>query len=435
MLQETVLRVSDGRFAPPTIVCNDEHRFIVAEQLRALDVVPRTVILEPVGRNTAPAAAVAALSLLEDDQDACLLLLPSDHIVRFPKVFCDAVTTGLAAAQDGALMTFGITPDRPESGYGYIKKGVPHKTADACFQVEAFIEKPDDERASEFLAVGDYYWNSGIFLIAAKTFLNELEQNLPDMVSHCRRALNQGRTDLDFLRLDKVAFEAIKGESIDYAVMEQTENAAVMPVEMGWSDVGSWRAIWEIAEKDEGGNYTSGDVIMFNVKNSYIRADGPLVTAAGIEDLILVATDDVVLAASMDHAQSVREIVNQLNAEDRDERKFHTRVYRPWGWYQALGAGERFQVKLILVHPGERISLQLHHKRAEHWVVVSGTATVTRGNETFSLAENESTFIPLETKHRLENQGASPLRIIEVQSGDYLGEDDIFRFDDEYGRE
>lgn len=435
MLQETVLRVSGDEYGRPTVVCNDEHRFIVAEQLRALGTEPRAIILEPFGRNTAPAAAVAAISLMESEPDACMLLLPSDHLVRLPEAFREAVAAGLVAAREGALVTFGITPDRAETGYGYIQKGAPHAATGNSFAVAQFTEKPDAERAAAFITSGDYFWNSGIFLIAANAYLEELERNHPTMVSKCREALSRGQRDLDFLRLEAEAFGDIEGESIDYAVMEQTEHAVVVPVEMGWNDVGSWSALWDIAEKDENGNYLSGDVITTEVKNSYIRADNRLVAAAGLEDLILIATDDAVMAASMDHAQSVKDLVDQLKAAGRDEHIFHTRVYRPWGWYQTLDLGERFQVKLITVNPGERLSLQLHHKRAEHWVVVSGTATVTRGEETFSLAENESTFLPIEIKHRLENAGNEPLRIIEVQSGVYLGEDDIVRFDDEYGRD
>jgi len=434
MLQETVRRVAGKGFAPPVVVCNEEHRFLIAGQLRELDIAPSRMVLEPVGRNTAPAAAVAALLLAGDDADAVMLLLPSDHVVEDVSGFLAAVETGLAAAENGALVTFGIPPTGPETGYGYIRRGAAYAGAKGCFRIARFVEKPDLEEARRLVRAGDYHWNSGMFLVRAGRYLEELERLKPEMVGCCRRAVAGAVEDLDFLRLEAEAFSGIEPLSIDYAVMEHTEAAVVVPADMGWSDVGSWSALWEIGAKDGDGNVVLGDVITDGTTNSYIRSEGRLVAALGLDNVVVVATDDVVLVVRRDEAQNVKKVVEALARAGRPEHSVHTKVYRPWGYYQSIDAGDRFQVKRLHVNPGQKLSLQMHHHRAEHWVVVSGTAKVTRGDETFLLNENESTYLPLGVKHALENPGDAPLCVIEVQSGDYLGEDDIVRFEDRYGR-
>ena len=434
MVQETVQRVTGKRFAPPLVVCNEEHRFIIAEQLRELEIAPSAMVLEPVGRNTAPAAAVAALLLAEHDADAVMLLLPSDHVIKDVAGFHAAVETGLAASGHGALVAFAVPPRGPETGYGYIRRGAPYEGIDGCFRVARFVEKPDLETARQYVRAGDYDWNSGIFLFPVGRYLEELERLQPEMLESCRAAVAGAADDLDFLRLEAEAFTGIEPLSIDYAVMEHTDNAVVVPVDMGWCDVGSWSALWEIGTKDADGNVTLGDVIAHGTRGSYIRSDGRLVAALGLDKVVVVVTDDAVLVVPRDMAQNVKTVVEDLEKAERTEHSVHSRVYRPWGHYQTIDAGERFQVKHLHVNPGQKLSLQLHHHRAEHWVVVSGTAKVTRGDETFLLGENESTYLPLGVKHALENPGEAPLRIIEVQSGDYLGEDDIVRFEDRYGR-
>ena len=434
MLQETVRRVAGKGFAPPVVVCNEEHRFLIAGQLRELDIAPSRMVLEPVGRNTAPAAAVAALLLAGDDADAVMLLLPSDHVVEDVSGFLAAVETGLAAAENGALVTFGIPPTGPETGYGYIRRGAAYAGAKGCFRIARFVEKPDLEEARRLVRAGDYHWNSGMFLVRAGRYLEELERLKPEMVECCRRAVAGAVEDLDFLRLEAEAFSGIEPLSIDYAVMEHTEAAVVVPADMGWSDVGSWSALWEIGAKDGDGNVVLGDVITDGTTDSYIRSEGRLVAALGLDNVVVVATDDVVLVVRRDEAQNVKKVVEALARAGRPEHSVHTKVYRPWGYYQSIDAGDRFQVKHLHVNPGQKLSLQMHHHRAEHWVVVSGTAKVTRGDETFLLNENESTYLPLGVKHALENPGDAPLCVIEVQSGDYLGEDDIVRFEDRYGR-
>ncbi len=434
MLQETVRRVAGKGFAPPVVVCNEEHRFLIAGQLRELDIAPSRMVLEPVGRNTAPAAAVAALLLAGDDADAVMLLLPSDHVVEDVSGFLAAVETGLAAAENGALVTFGIPPTGPETGYGYIRRGAAYAGAKGCFRIARFVEKPDLEEARRLVRAGDYHWNSGMFLVRAGRYLEELERLKPEMVECCRRAVAGAVEDLDFLRLEAEAFSGIEPLSIDYAVMEHTEAAVVVPADMGWSDVGSWSALWEIGAKDGDGNVVLGDVITDGTTDSYIRSEGRLVAALGLDNVVVVATDDVVLVVRRDEAQNVKKVVEALARAGRPEHSVHTKVYRPWGYYQSIDAGDRFQVKRLHVNPGQKLSLQMHHHRAEHWVVVSGTAKVTRGDETFLLNENESTYLPLGVKHALENPGDAPLCVIEVQSGDYLGEDDIVRFEDRYGR-
>ncbi|MCH6590996.1 MAG: mannose-1-phosphate guanylyltransferase/mannose-6-phosphate isomerase [Proteobacteria bacterium] len=434
MLQETVRRVAGKGFAPPVVVCNEEHRFLIAGQLRELDIAPSRMVLEPVGRNTAPAAAVAALLLAGDDADAVMLLLPSDHVIEDVSGFLAAVETGLAAAENGALVTFGIPPTGPETGYGYIRRGAAYAGAKGCFRIARFVEKPDLEEARRLVRAGDYHWNSGMFLVRAGRYLEELERLKPEMVECCRRAVAGAVEDLDFLRLEAEAFSGIEPLSIDYAVMEHTEAAVVVPADMGWSDVGSWSALWEIGAKDGDGNVVLGDVITDGTTDSYIRSEGRLVAALGLDNVVVVATDDVVLVVRRDEAQNVKKVVEALARAGRPEHSVHTKVYRPWGYYQSIDAGDRFQVKRLHVNPGQKLSLQMHHHRAEHWVVVSGTAKVTRGDETFLLNENESTYLPLGVKHALENPGDAPLCVIEVQSGDYLGEDDIVRFEDRYGR-
>jgi len=434
MLQETVARVSGPDFGPPVIICNDEHRFVIAEQMRELGIEPRAVVLEPAGRNTAPAAVVAALLLIRDDPDARLLVLPSDHVIEDVERFRAATALAAKAADDGALVTFGIPPTRPETGYGYIHRGEPYPGIDGCYRIDRFVEKPDPETARGYVDAGDYAWNSGMFLFGAGTLLDEAQRLKPDMVSCCRAAVANAREDLDFLRLGHEAFVAAESVSIDYAVMEHTRRGAIVPAEMGWSDVGSWSALWEIGDHDAQGNAVVGDVMTLDVRDSYIRADGNLVTAIGVEDLVIVAADDVILVASRDRAQDVKKMVEELERAGRTEHYVHTRVLRPWGSYQQVDGGERFQVKQLVVNPGEKLSHQMHYHRAEHWVVVSGTAKVTRGEDTFYLVEDQSTYIPHTVPHALENPGQVPLRLIEVQSGTYLGEDDIVRFGDHYGR-
>ncbi|MGB0683682.1 MAG: mannose-1-phosphate guanylyltransferase/mannose-6-phosphate isomerase [Magnetovibrionaceae bacterium] len=434
LLKETCRRVWGGAFQAPLVICNTEHRFIVAEQIRETGIEPGEIVLEPVGRNTAPAVAVAALIARQRDPDASILILPSDHVIRDLDAFHGAVDLAARAAENGALVTFGIEPDGPETGYGYIKCGAPLADAPGVFEVARFAEKPDLNTAQAMLAEGGYSWNAGMFLFRAERYLEELGRLHPGMLRACEAAVEGGRRDLDFMRLDEEAFHACPSDSIDYAVMEQTRSAAVVPVEMGWNDVGSWSALWDLAEKDEAGNGLIGDVIAEDVGSSYLRTEGPLIAAVGIENLVVVATQDAVMVAPRDRAQEVKSLVLRLKANERDERVSHTRVHRPWGWYQSTDADNGFQVKRLCVKPGAKLSLQYHHHRAEHWVVVSGTAKVQRGTEEMILSRNESTYIPLGEKHRLENPGSVPLHIIEVQSGEYLGEDDIVRLEDDFSR-
>ena len=434
MVQETARRVAGEAFAAPTVICNVEHRFIIAEQLREVGIRPARILIEPVGRNTAPAVAVAALVLSRAEPRALMLVLPSDHIVGNGPAFLSAVATAAAAARSGALVTFGITPDRPETGYGYIRQAGAVPDIPGCFAVAEFVEKPPPELAQRYLKQGGYAWNSGMFLMRADRYLAELERYEPAILAACRRAVDEGREDMDFIRLGEAAFAECPSKSIDYAVMERTTAAAVVPADLGWNDIGSWSALWEIGAKDRDGNTIVGDVIVSDVRNSYIRGDGLLVAALGVENAVIVVTDDAVLVTTRDKAHDVRAIVDELKRRKRTETDSHTTGYRPWGHYRTVETGPEFQVKQLVVKPGAKLSLQLHTKRAEHWVVVSGIARVTRGDEVFTLRQNESTYIPLGTKHRLENPGDVPLRMIEVQSGTYLGEDDIVRFDDVYGR-
>jgi mannose-1-phosphate guanylyltransferase/mannose-6-phosphate isomerase len=434
MLEETARRFAGPLFGPPVALCNDEHRFIAAEQLRAADIEPAAIILEPVGRNTAPAAAVAALYLVERDAEAVMLLAPADHVIADVAGFIKGIETALPAALEGSLVTFGITPDRAETGYGYIECAAAAAGADGVFAIERFTEKPDAATALEYVASGNHYWNSGIFLMRAATFLAELERLQPDILAVARGALEAADTDLDFMRLDRDIFEKAANISIDYAVMEPTDKGAVVPLDVGWSDVGSWAALWELDQKDDAGNVVHGDVEALQVNDSYLRSDKGLLTVVGLDGIVVVVTDDTVLVAQKDASQEVKTLVERLRDAGRSETVTHATTYRPWGSFRSVDAGSGYQVKRITVKPGGRLSLQKHGRRAEHWVVVVGTATVTRGEEVTELHANQSTYIPIGMAHRLENRTQEELQLIEVQSGDYLGEDDIERLEDIYGR-
>ena len=429
MVQATWRRVEALADLAPIVVANEEHRFLVAEQLRQVGAPVPAILLEPVGRNTAPAIAAAALQAMAGGADPLLLVLPSDHVVRDVAGFQRAVREASSAAEAGALVTFGIVPDAPETGFGYIQA----EAGDGLRQVLRFVEKPDAATARSYLDAGGYYWNSGMFLFRASRYLEELARFRPDIVDAVRAAHAAARHDGDFVRLDKDAFSACPSDSIDYAVMEKTADAKVLPVDIGWNDVGSWSALWDVAERDADGNAHHGDVIAVDSRNSYAYAQR-LVALVGVDDIVVVETDDAVLVARKDKVQEVKQVVARLKQEQRSQAVLHREVHRPWGSYDSVDNGGRHQVKRIKVKPGAALSLQMHHHRAEHWIVVSGTAKVTRGDETLLLSENESTYIPLGVKHRLENPGKVPLELIEVQSGSYLGEDDIVRFEDVYGR-
>ena len=436
LLQQTIERVADpGRFAPPLIVANEAHRFIIAEQLRALDIAPQALLLEPFGRNTAPAAAIGALAIAEADAGALMLLMPSDHVIADRSAFAAALERASVAARQGMLVTFGIAPDRPETGYGYIAAGAPIAAAPGAFALSAFVEKPELAEAERYVAAGTHFWNSGMFLFPVASYLSELERLRPEMLAACKAALAAARRDDDFVRLDKAAFAACPSDSIDYAVMEHTPHAAVVPASMGWSDVGSWDALWALSDKDGAGNAVTGNVVAEDARNCYLRSETGLLTAVGVEDLVVIATDDAVMVAPRSRSQEVKQLVARLTAEERTEAATFPTVHRPWGSYKGIHAGHRVQVKHIVVKPGGKLSLQMHHHRAEHWVVVQGTARIVRGDEVLVLTEDQSTYIPLGVRHRLENPGKIPLHLIEVQSGSYLGEDDIVRFDDHYGRD
>ncbi|HWJ93394.1 MAG TPA: mannose-1-phosphate guanylyltransferase/mannose-6-phosphate isomerase [Telluria sp.] len=435
MLQETALRVAGwpGLMAP-LVVCGNEHRFLVAEQLREIGVTPMGILLEPAGRNTAPAVAAAANYLAATDPEAVMLVLPADHVIEDREAFQAAVMRAAGLVERGALATFGIVPNAPETGYGYIRRGEPLPACDDCYKVERFVEKPDRATAEAFLADGGYYWNSGMFLFQAQRYLSELAKFKPEIAAAAEAAVRTGYRDLDFCRLDEAAFTACPSDSIDYAVMERTRDAVVVPADIGWNDVGSWSALWEVQQRDGDGNAKRGDVYLDNVTNSLVRAESRIVAVVGVKDLVVVETPDAVLVAHKDQVQRVKQVVDHLKNQERTEHLHHTKVYRPWGHYEGIDSGDRFQVKRITVKPGEKLSLQMHHHRAEHWVVVSGTARVTCGDKVSLLSENESTYIPIGMNHRLENPGKLPLHIIEVQSGSYLGEDDIVRFEDIYQR-
>ena len=431
MLQATVNRLSGlGDLEPSVTICNEEHRFFVAEQLRDIDHVG-SIILEPVGRNTAPAIALAALSSLRDGNDPLLLVLAADHVILNEPNFTESILRATSLAEEGKLVTFGIVADSPQVGYGYIKRGAVEGIG---FRVESFVEKPSIDVAQQYLDSGGYYWNSGMFLFKASSYLEELEKHRPDIHSACMLAMQNVTVDRDFLRVDKIAFEGCPSDSIDFAVMEKTKEAVVVPMDASWSDIGSWTSLWSASEKDSYGNSLTGDVIAFDTNNSLIRSDGKLIAALGVDDLIVVSTKDSLLIAHKDRVQDVKLITDKLMKDSRTEWESHREVYRPWGKYDSVDNGERYQAKRITVNPGAKLSVQMHHHRAEHWVVVSGTAKVTNGDKTFLLSENESTYIPIGTVHALENPGKVLLEIIEVQTGSYLGEDDIVRLCDLYGR-
>lgn len=433
LLQETALRLwgLDG-IAPPLVISNSDHRFISATQLHELGIETTAHVLEPVGRNTAAAAAVAAKIVGDLDANGILLLVPADHHIMDVEGFRKAVLAGADLARAGHIVTFGITAKSPETGYGYIKRG--EAVGDGAFAVAQFCEKPDIDRAKAFLAEGGYDWNSGIFMCRADVLTEEMQTHCPEILAKSTAAVTGSYQDLDFLRLDQPAFQACPSEPIDTAVMERTTKAVVMPLDIGWSDVGSWSALWDLGDKDQSGNVISGDVIAVDTEATYIRGNGRLVTTLGVKNLVIVDTGDAVLIADKGRVQDVRDLVAKLKNINRTEHEIHAQVYRPWGFYESIEAGDRYQVKHLMVKPGASLSLQMHHHRAEHWVVVCGTARVTLDNKEMLVSENESIYIPIGTVHRLENPGKVPLSIIEVQSGCYLGEDDIVRFDDRYGR-
>lgn len=429
MLQDTMKRLNGIEHSNPLLICNDEHRFLVAEQLRQQSVECSGIILEPAGRNTAPAIALAALQATQQGEDPLLLVLAADHVIQEPTAFIDSVQKAIQPASVGELVTFGIVPHKPETGYGYIKQG--QQIGDG-YSVEQFVEKPSLEKAMSYLDSGQYYWNSGMFLFKASRYLQELNEFRPDILKACEAAMAGARNDLDFIRLDEAAFLACEDESVDYAVMENTSRALVVPMDAGWSDVGSFSALWEVSDKDSDGNVTRGDVLTEQTGNSYIYSQNKLVSTVGVDNLVVIETKDAILVADKDKAQDVKSIVNQLKKQGRCEALQHREVYRPWGSHDEIADGNRYHVKHLRVKPGERTALQLHHHRAEHWVVVEGTAKVTNGDRSYLLSENESTYIPLGSPHRIENPGKVDLHLIEVRSGSYLEEDDIVRLE-EYG--
>ncbi|WP_241176585.1 mannose-1-phosphate guanylyltransferase/mannose-6-phosphate isomerase [Citrobacter portucalensis] len=432
LLQETLKRLDGLNCLPPVIVSNNEHRFIVAEQLRQFGVDDFQIILEPVGRNTAPAVALAALKALELHGDHHMLVLAADHAIQDIEAFHAAVLAAEQESVDNKLVTFGIVPTKPETGYGYIKKG--EQVKNSVFKVNSFVEKPDLETAKNYLEQKCYLWNSGMFMFKASVYLDELKKYRPDILAACKESLSSASTDLDFIRLNSDVFAECPDESIDYAVMEKTQDCVVIPLDAEWSDIGSWTSLWEISEKDEHENVSHGDVINYNSRNNYIYSEGSLISTVGVNNLIIVQTKDALLVAQQDNVQDIKKIVEILKKQKRSEHISHREVYRPWGRYDSVERGDRYQVKRITVKPGECLSTQMHHHRAEHWVVVAGTAKVTCGERTYFVTENESTFIPIGTVHTLENPGKIPLEVIEIQSGVYLGDDDIVRLSDKYGR-
>lgn len=432
MLQDTLSRLTGTSAASPIVICNQAHRFLVAEQLRQNDIAHGGIILEPVGRNTAPAIALAALHALKSDEDATLLILAADHLIQDLSAFHSAIQAAETLAKQGKLVTFGIVPDEAHTGYGYIKSGEVLQTG---FSVAEFVEKPDLATATQYVESGEYFWNSGMFMFKASVFLSELKKYAPAILTACEQAIAIETTDLEFIRIDAERFSASPDDSIDYAVMEKTAHAAMVTLDAGWSDVGSWSSLWQTAQnKDSQGNVAIGDVMLHQVANSYINSEQRLIAAIGLDDVVIVETKDAILVANKDKVQDIKSIVNQLKAQRRPEFEFHREVYRPWGHYDSIDNGERFQVKRITVNAGEKLSVQMHHHRAEHWIVVSGTANVTVNEKVTMLTENQSIYIPIGAVHALENPGKIPLELIEVQSGSYLGEDDIVRFSDRYGR-
>ncbi|MBV6272962.1 mannose-1-phosphate guanylyltransferase/mannose-6-phosphate isomerase [Alcaligenaceae bacterium CGII-47] len=432
MLQQTLQRLEGLDGQSPIIICNEQHRFLAAEQLRQSLVEGASILLEPCGRNTAPAVALAALHAMHDGDDPLLLVLAADHIIQDVSAFQHAVSQAAVLAMQDKLVTFGIVPTRAETGYGYIEQGDPIGGFGA--HVSRFVEKPDADHAAEYLASGRYFWNSGMFVFRASVYLQELERYQPAILAACRQALEAGARDMDFVRIDRSSFEACPADSIDYAVMEHTDAAVMVTLGAGWNDLGAWDALYDILDKDDSGNTLRGDVLAEQTQNTLVRADSRLVATVGVQDLVVVETKDAVLVAHKDHVQDVRQIVERLRAANRTEHIVHREVYRPWGLYDSIDKGHRYQVKRITVKPGAKLSVQMHHHRAEHWVVVSGTAKVTNGDKTYIVTENQSTYIPIGQVHSLENPGMIPLELIEVQSGSYLGEDDIVRFEDQYGR-
>lgn len=427
MLQTTAKRLESLDIQASITVCNEEHRFFVAEQLRNIDMLG-SIILEPEGKNTAPAIALAALSVSDDP---IVLVLPADHVIEDNLAFVKAVNKAIPLANAGKLITFGVPPKEPHTGYGYIKKGSERGVG---FDVDQFVEKPSSDIAKSYVKSGDFYWNSGMFLFKASRYLGELEKFRPDIFQACSASMENKTTDSDFLRIDKEIFELCPSDSIDYAVMEHTDDAVVVEMDAGWSDVGSWSSLWEISEKDHYGNVSSGDVMLVDSHNCLVKTDDKLVTTLGIDDLVIISTKDAIMVANKEKVQDIKNVTERLKNEDRDELKFSREVYRPWGFYDSIDRGDSYQVKRITVKPGAKLSVQMHHHRSEHWIVVTGTAKVTKGKKTFLLSENQSTYIAIGEVHALENPGQSDLELIEIQSGSYLGEDDIVRFNDNYGR-
>jgi mannose-1-phosphate guanylyltransferase/mannose-6-phosphate isomerase len=436
MFQETLSRVTDpALFTKAIVISNEAHRFTIASQLAEIGVEAEAHILEPVGRNTAPAAIIAALEAEKRYPGCQILILPADHHIGSPEDFVQGIQVGSGSAKDGNLVTFGIVPTHPDAGFGYLKIGEDLDKSPSVYPVEEFVEKPDLKTAQRYLDDGRYYWNSGIFLFSAATLLREAAGYCVDILAACEQSLENSKQDLDFLRLDIDAFSKCPSDSIDYAIMEKTENAVSVPVQMGWNDVGSWTALWDLSEKDGQGNSLIGDVLTFDTKDSYIHGQDSLIATLGVDNIVVVQTTDAVLVADKSRVSQIKTIVSELQAKGRTEHESHQKVHRPWGYYESLDEGDRHQVKHISVKPGGCLSLQLHHKRSEHWVIVEGTARVTVGEKTFDLGEDESVYIPIGSKHRLENTTGDPLHLIEVQTGSYLGEDDIVRFEDVYGRE
>ncbi|WP_289083306.1 mannose-1-phosphate guanylyltransferase/mannose-6-phosphate isomerase [uncultured Spongiibacter sp.] len=433
MLQETLARLQGVEVEGSTVICNEEHRFIVAQQAQEAGEKLSSIILEPVGRNTAPAIALAAFDLLEQSESSSplMLVMAADHLIQDVKAFQEAVMKASVEAEAGNLVTFGIVPESAHTGYGYIRRG---ESQGSAYKVEEFVEKPDADTAQSYLDNGGYYWNSGMFMFAADAYLAELEAHRPDIYAACKQAYAERSRDVDFLRVGTEAFSECPDDSVDYAVMEKTSKAVVVPLSAGWSDVGAWSSLWEVADGNDDGNVVSGDVLTHNTRNSYIRAEHRLVATVGLSDVVVVESNDAVLVADKHQVQDVKKIVEQLKLEGRNEVLHHRHVHRPWGVYDSIDNGERYQVKRITVNPGAKLSVQMHHHRAEHWIVVSGTAKVTNGDKEIMLTENQSTYIPVGVVHALENPGVIPLELIEVQSGSYLGEDDIVRFEDRYGR-
>ncbi len=437
MLQDTALRLQNFKgMGDPIVICNEDHRFMVAEQFRSINIMPASIILEPMGRNTAPAVAIAAIKALSSEKDPILLVLPADHFIKNIPLFHEALKTGEYFAEKGDLLTFGIVPSGPETGYGYIRKGdalkAPDKGSEAV-AIDAFVEKPDLNTAKEYIESGNYCWNSGMFMFKASKVLDELKRFVPEIADACEAAFKKGKEDLDFFRLDEESFKVCPSDSIDYAVMEQTDKGAMVPFEAGWDDLGSWEALWQVGEKDEDQNVVYGDVLVHEVKNSFLHAGSRMVAAVGMENHIVVETADAVLISPREKVQDVKSLVEKMKSSKRAEALLHRKVYRPWGYHENIDSADSFQVKRVSVKPGARISLQKHAQRAEHWIVLRGTASVIKGDEQFVLREDESTYIPVGVKHRLGNREKTALDLIEVRSGKYLGEDDIIRFEDDYG--